>query len=239
MPNKTTAQRALIVAAIATLVLMSFGPFRPLLIPLLYLNTHIHELAHAFAALGTGGVPEMIQVFPDGSGTTPVRGGNILVIGSAGYVGASIFGAGLILYSTTVQRAQHALLGTSFLLVISLLALVRGNPVGMVSGVIIAILFAILGNTKNDLPIYAAQFIGVQQCLNSVTSVLTVFKMSGWTGGTSDATILQEVTGLPAALWAFSWVAISLGLIGWSLHQSFGAAKGKSSSAKKIPKASR
>ena len=43
-----------------------------LMLPIEYLNTHIHELFHAIAAVGTGGRADKILVFPDASGVTPV-----------------------------------------------------------------------------------------------------------------------------------------------------------------------
>jgi hypothetical protein len=67
----------------------------------------------------------------------------------------------------------------------------------------------VLGNTKGKAPVFAAQFVGLQQCLYSLTSLLQVWQISGFTYGHSDAKILQQATGVPAIAWASLWLVAS------------------------------
>jgi len=227
-------KRTWLITAFLTMVLMISAPLRPVLIPLIFLNTHIHELAHAIGALITGGVPARIEIFPDGSGTTPVYGGIAIVVGSAGYLGASVYGALMVMLATDEQRSQRMLLLTAFLLVVSLLALVRGPAIGTITGFVLAVVFTLLGNAKGNLPIVAAQFVGLQQCLNSLNALLTVMQISGLSGAHSDARILQSVTGVPALAWAVLWTLASVALMVAAFRRTF--SEGSRSSGKRKAK---
>jgi hypothetical protein len=107
---------------------------QPLLIPLIYLNTHIHEFCHAIIALGTGGSVQYIKVFTNGSGVTPVSGGNLLLIASAGYVGSAISGGWLVACCRSEKNAKNALIGLGGMMVLSMIVFVRGDLVGLLSG---------------------------------------------------------------------------------------------------------
>lgn len=227
------AQRMLVIASIVTVVMMASDLLRPFLLPVMFLNTHIHELAHAIAALLTGGLPERIEIYANGSGVTPVSGGNILIVGSAGYLGASLFGAWMIWFARDDQRARWVLNGLAFLLLASLLILVRGNWVGPVTAIFLCATCYFLARTNAPYPIFFAQLIGVQQCLNSLQSVWTVFKISRYPIAASDARILEQVTGIPATGWAALWVILSLVFVAISLRRV--ATEGP----KRPPKASR
>src|SRR5690348_9171182 len=97
-------QNTLVIAAVVSLLLWIMPVFGYILLPLQYLNTHLHEFSHALVAIATGGSVDTIKVFSDGSGVTYASGVDILV-NSAGYIGATIIGGLMIVFSRTERGA--------------------------------------------------------------------------------------------------------------------------------------
>ena len=192
------------------------------MLPLIYLNTHVHEFAHALAALASGGSVGSIEVFANGSGVTHVGGGNPLLVGSAGYMGAALLGAAIVYYARNAKNAQNSLRLVAITLAVAMLLFVRGDIVGILTGLFWIGACAIASaKLQGNQAIFAAQFVGVAQCLNSLQSVYTVFKISQSSSTHSDARILEQATLLPAPFWAGAWVLASLGLLGFAMVRSW------------------
>ena len=221
-------QSSLIVATVATVIGFLIPGVQRALLPLQYLNTHLHELSHAMTAILTGAQVERIVVNSNGSGETPVAGGILLLIASAGYVGASMFGAGMIYASRTERGARGMLWALTCLLTFSMIVWVRGDSVGEIAGIGWIVVLAMFATTLKGKPLlFCTQFIGIQQCLNSLTSLLTLVQLSMSTEVHSDATILYDATGIPPVIWALGWSGFSLGLVLWTLRKSWAPAPGR------------
>ncbi|HWA81977.1 MAG TPA: M50 family metallopeptidase [Fimbriimonadaceae bacterium] len=215
-------QSTLILAAVVSIVLWLVPYFGWLLLPLVYLNTHIHEMCHALLAVGTGGQVEYIRVFSSGGGVTPVTGGNLTLISTAGYIGATIIGGLMIWFSRSEKGAATLLRVLAVLLVISLLLWVRGDLVGLLSSVFwIVALLAIPSLVKGSRLVFAAQFLGIQQCVNSIQGLYVLLKISAYGGPDSDATNMANYTGIPALFWALLWGAIGLGVLWVTLRSAW------------------
>ncbi|HVT13802.1 MAG TPA: M50 family metallopeptidase [Fimbriimonadaceae bacterium] len=224
-PNGETLrphQSTLVLAAVVSVVLWLVPYCGWLLLPLVYLNTHIHEMCHALIAVGTGGQVEFIRVFANGGGVTPVMGGNLTLISTAGYIGATIIGGLMIWFSRSEKGSATMLRILAVLLLISLLMWVRGDWVGLLSSVFwIAALFAIPSLLKRNQLVFAAQFLGLQQCLNSIQGLYVLLKISAYGGPDSDATNMARYTGIPAMFWALLWGAIGLGMLWVTLRSAW------------------
>lgn len=191
-------------------------------LPLIYLNTHFHELAHALAALATGGTPSHILVFANGGGETPVAGGNIILTASAGYPGTAILGALLILAGRTPEKSKTALKILAVSLALSTLLFVRGDLIGVASAIFwVPTLWLLAAKLKGDNLQFATQFIGVQMSLTAFQAVMTVFRVAAESNQHSDAFILQQQTLIPDVIWAFGWVVLSLVLMVTALRVSW------------------
>lgn len=191
-------------------------------LPLVYLNTHVHELCHALAAVFSGGTAQKIVVLGSGSGYTPVAGGSLLLVGSAGYVGASLIGAGLILFGTTPRGASNGLLGLALMLGLSMLLWVRGDAIGLASGVGWIVLLVLLSaKLQGAQAVFAAQFLGMQQCLMSVQALLVLLRINAIPGVQNDAKLLADHTPLPAMFWAICWFGVSLLAMGAALRSAW------------------
>jgi hypothetical protein len=203
---------------LATLALWFVPILNLVSLPLEYLNAHTHEMCHAITAIVTGGKVEQINVFANGSGVTPVIGGYMPMVGSAGYVGASLIGVLIILFSNNPEGARLSLRLLASALAASMLLWVRGDAVGVVSGIAwVALLFLLAAKLPAKGALFAANFVGIQQCLHSVMALLTLMDISFFTEQHSDAKLMHESTGLPASFWAVGWMVFSLALMGITL----------------------
>lgn len=215
-------QAAFTIACFVSVALW-FLPFvRWITVPLQYLNTHIHEAWHALSAMSTGGIVSHIEVHANGNGETYTSGGNALLISTMGYVGATLVGAGMIAFAHTPKAARSALLALAAALGVVLILWVRGDVFGMASGLVwIGILWLIANYLDDEKRLFAAQFLGVQQCLNSVQSLFFLVQISGFGVEQSDAGNMQRFTGIPAIVWAILWCAVSFVAMYYALRFSW------------------
>lgn len=215
-------QTAILWASLATVIVWFVPILQFISLPLEYLNAHTHEMCHAITAVITGGHVDHIVVRADGSGVTPLWGGNILLIGSAGYVGASIIGVLILICSRTADGARLALRLLAAALAGSMILWVRGDTVGIVSGIAwVSALFALASFLPPKGALFAATFVGIQQCLHSILALVTVMDLSFFTKEQDDAMILQGATHVPAAFWATAWMGFSLLLMAVALRSSW------------------
>ena len=205
-----------------SLLLWSIPLLRPIALPLIYLNTHIHELCHALVAIGTSGHVEHILVFGNGSGVTPVVGGSLILTASAGYVGSSLVGGALIVSSRKAKNARIALWVLFVSMALSMLLFVRGDLIGWISGLLWAGTLAVLAKTlKEKQIVFAGQFLGLQLVLTCFQAFLVLMQISVISERQSDAMILAQLTGLPAILWASIWLILGILVVWGSLFRAW------------------
>lgn len=225
MPEQTALrphQKTLVIACLLTIAGFMVPFLREVLLPVMYLNTHLHELSHALMTKLTGGEVTKIIVNADGSGETPVLGGQIFLIASAGYVGSSIFGAVMIALGNLEKSAKHALSALAILLALSMVVWVRGDSTGIIAGLAwIVILAGIVSFVKGRPLMFVCQFLGLQMCLNSLMSVFALVQLTVATEVHSDASILENLTGIPSIFWALIWSMMSVALVVWTLKKSW------------------
>ncbi len=212
----------LLLASGATLALW-FVPYAEVIVyPLRLFVTIVHETAHALAALLTGGSVAYIQVRPDGSGLTATRGGLAPIISSAGYVGTVLYGGALLSWCREPRRAKAALGVTALLIAGMTLAFLRpiigfGSLVGMAWSALLSIAF---GVASARIAQFLVGFLAVQSCLNAFFDLKTLFALSAAGGVPTDALAMQELTRIPALVWASLWSGISIGVIIFALRRS-------------------
>ena len=104
--------------ASALAIALIFVPFASIVTyPCNLFVTLVHESSHALAALATGGSVESITVSPDTSGLTMTRGGSRLITLCAGYTGATLFGAVILVLLRMERMRAAAAFGTTFLFI--------------------------------------------------------------------------------------------------------------------------
>ena len=215
-------QKTLLIAGLLTLAGFLVPLVREVLLPVMYLNTHIHELSHAIMAKITGGEVLKIVVNADGSGETPVMGGSLLLIACAGYLGASIVGAAMIALGSSEKNAKRTLSTLAGFLGLSMLVWVRGDTVGVIAGFAwVLILGGMAIFLSGKMLVFCCQFLGLQQCLNSLMSLFALLRLTASTEAHSDASILQSLTGFPSFFFALCWSLFSIILIGFMIKNTW------------------
>ena len=194
----------------------------PVVYPVKIFVVGLHELAHALAALLTGGQVLSIQIFPDEGGLTTTRGGWPFVITSAGYVGSLLLG-GLLLYLSS-RRAWSRQLSVALAVLISLCTLIFfRNFFAIAYGLLAAVaLFFCAYRLPVAVNFYLIRFVAVASCLYAVLDIRSDLFNAAPIGQPSinDAAALSQLTGIPAIVWAVLWLAISLSLLVFFLKSS-------------------
>jgi hypothetical protein len=197
----------LICAALAMLLWTT-----PLLLPFRLFVTMVHEVSHALVGVATGGQVLGISISLDGSGVTFVRGGNQFLTASAGYVGSSLFGAGLLLLARERRWRRPLLQALAVGLVIATVVFFR-EPTGIVAALLLAGMFWLFAVRGPDwLVALLVYLLAVLNGLYAVIDLLTLLQLSGpAAAAASDAATLRRITGIPALFWALLWTAIAVG----------------------------
>jgi hypothetical protein len=198
-----------------TAVALAWFWHSPLLYPLRILVVLFHELGHAVTALATGGEVLEIGLGSNEGGHCVTRGGWRFLILNGGYLGSLV--AGLILLALSrARRASRGLVVTLGVLVLGVtLALVR--PVlgfGFGYGLLTGLALTALG-TKAPAAVnwWFLRLVGVFSVLYALLDVRDdVFRNAEYVGA-SDATMLAELTHIPAFVWGGGWILVGLGLL--------------------------
>lgn len=226
-------QKTLLWAVGASVATWVWEPLRWALLPLVYFNTHVHEFGHALAAVLTGGSVSHILVFADGSGVAHIGGGFGLAVASAGYVGSTLAGCAMVVAARDPARAGRALMVAFGLLLASMVLFVRGDGVGLASGVLwLAALWLGARGLKGERAQFAAQFLGVQLAFTSFQSFAALFYVAARLDGHSDAKIAEQMTGIPDVFWAGLWALVALGLVGASMRRAWAGSHPSGGSAR-------
>lgn len=230
----------LIIATIITIALW-FIPYADYLVyPIRLFVTFIHEASHALVALLTGGSVQSLTVSSDGSGevySAPSGWLGLILTSSAGYLGATAFGVLLLFLMRRVVCARKILLAcaafvglmTIFFGVLSPIFNILSLQVGfssllftIISGGALALgLFALAIYGGARTANFAVAFLAVQFLLNSLSDLKTLFFINAPLVGSdlqTDATNMENATGLPGIVWVFIWIGLSVLMISVGLR---------------------
>lgn len=182
--------------------------------PLRLLNTHFHEMCHALATLVTGGRPNQIIIYSDGSGLTESYGGWHFLILQAGYLGSTVVGAIMMLAARHVTSSRRALAVLGVLLGVGMLLWVRGQAAGIATGVLFVAALVAASRIKSPAAArWICACVGLLQVLSSLRAVADLIYVTKERAGESDATLLATMTHIPAMVWCFVWAGASVGVV--------------------------
>ena len=224
--------RSLLIAALLTIALW-FIPYAGVVTyPFRLFVTFIHEGGHALAALLTGNAVRSLTVAPNASGLTETYMTNAgltvqAIISSAGYVGAMLFGALLLVLVRRTVAARLVLAGTA--LFIGLLTLVFGfivplthfaiSPFTIVAGTLLTA--GLLVGARYLSPKAAnflVGFLAVQCVLNALFDLKDVLFLSVASDAQTDALNMARATGVPAFLWSLIWIGLAFIILSAALR---------------------
>ncbi len=193
------------------------------------LITIVHELSHGLAAILTGGDFIRFVVFADGSGLAYTSGGWRFIIIPAGYLGAAIFGTGLIMLGRSHRwsRVVMGLIGGAMILFSLLYGLpsiftsqIIGGLLTTFSSLIFGTLFLVVAiKATASWIIFLLHVVAIQAGLTAFSDIFTVIGMSTnlFGGPSTDAQSMAALTGIPAIFWAVLWVILAIVIIGGAI----------------------
>jgi hypothetical protein len=177
-----------------------------------------------------------LSVSPDGSGevySMPTGLFSGLLISSAGYLGTTAFGVGLLAWMRYGRSSRIALLVSAgfvavmtivFGLIAPFFNLFTTSTVGgffftIFSGTALAIgLTAIAKFASAKWANFAVAFLAVQCLLSAVVDLINVFFISSMTTMHSDAANMAAATGIPGIVWVLVWMVVSIVMISIGLR---------------------
>jgi hypothetical protein len=216
----TLRSNGLIIVLVFVSMFLGMLPIvRYVLLPFEFFTTFIHEGSHAIASLLMGESVNRIVINPDTSGYMQhtASGGALAqgFISSAGYVGAALFGGGLIVVSAYKKMSKILLFSLGIVFLLAIVLYVRDFFSLGVCGLLAASLLLIAVKGGPYLNFFALNFLAVQCALNSFGDVMTLVKISlgapksAYSLGHSDADAVAQAFFLPAIVWSILWMAIS------------------------------
>lgn len=235
-------QVATLLWATALTVALWFIPFAEVLTyPFRIFVTFIHEGGHALAALLTGNSVRSLTVSMDGSGEVYSTTGGLLsqlFVSSAGYLGAMLFGALLLLLIRRTVAAR-LVLAASAALILGLTIffgfvapLWNFTPPGLftlVAGVALPLgLFAVASKASPKVATFLVSFLAVQCVLNALFDLKAVLLLSTFTNAQTDAANMARATGIPQIFWAAFWIGVAFLILSLALR-AYSVSRGKPS----------
>ncbi len=208
-----------------------------LLSPISTFATMVHEMSHAIVCLLTGGHVSGMTIVSDGSGhggLTFCKGGWPFFYTQAGYLGAAVFGCLLIFLGQFQKISKGILMSIGGIIGLASIFLVGFNLLNtgwqgffsMLAGLAMSGFLIWAGmKWRAHYANLLLLFLAVQTALNSVTSIIFLAQVSlGMTpfDSFSDASSMEQMTGLPAGFWSVMWVLASVLMLGATLYFTYG-----------------
>lgn len=237
--NDARPQLKLLLIATILSVVLWFIPYTDYLVyPIRLFVTFIHEGGHALMSILTGGSVQSLTVSPDASGLVKSLTGSswaVLLFSSAGYLGATAFGAlllGLIRFRVspkiilTGSAIWIAILTVFFGFIAPIINIFSADvSIGsvaftVISGAIIAAgLFAVSRYSNPQFANFFVGFLAIQCLLNAFFDLKTVFLISTSSANIhNDAANMASVTGIPQPIWVLMWIGISIIVVSIALR---------------------
>ncbi|MDB5056779.1 MAG: hypothetical protein JWO59_251 [Chloroflexi bacterium] len=224
-PRRGGADLYYIVAAAVLAVVLSHLPLINIVIyPFTLFGTFVHEWCHALVAIATGGQVQLLQINSDFSGETITAGGWTLLIFSAGYVGAAIAGALLLLIPT--RFAKRTLVGIG--IASMLMPLIGGLSFGtsftaqtwLWTVVFGGVTLFVGARAPQRIAGIFQQFVAIELCFTAIDSLRTLAWLSMNSSSTqTDATNAAKFIGMPALAWTIIWGVIAIAAIAFSVRR--------------------
>jgi hypothetical protein len=222
----------LLFAALLTIALW-FIPYAGVITyPFRLFVTFIHEGGHAVASLLTGNAVRSLTVAPNASGLTETYMTNAglfaqTIISSAGYVGAMLFGALLLVLVRRTVAARLVLVGSAAF--IGLLTLVfgliiplthfSGSPFTVITGTLLVLgLLAAARYLSPKAANFLVGFLAVQCVLNAFFDLKDLLFLSVASDAQTDALNMARATGVPALFWSLIWMGLAFIIVSAALR---------------------
>lgn len=221
-----------------SLVALNIPELAFLLTPVNQFVVMVHEMGHAIASLLTGGHVDWMTFVSDGAGHGGLTkaGGFTFITAQAGYLGTTFFGCFLIYLSQYPKLSKYVIYFMGIAIILASIFFVAPGLLApgmfmqalgsLLWSVLLGAGFIYLGNKLR--PVYAnllLLFLAIQTTLNSFSLAWILIPHAlGLSGhGTTDATTMQQITFIPAIIWASFWMTISIFALYFTLKATYGS----------------
>ncbi len=198
---------------------------RVLVYPFRLFVTLVHEMGHGAAAALTGGSFQSLDVMWTGAGLAWTAGGMRFVIIQAGYLGAALFGAVLLMLANRLKdpRALTALLGVLCGGTPLLLARPGGWTTRLIGAAVLCVFLLLAAKGSKWLNAFVLNLLAMMVASNAVMDIWWLLGSLDATldGIPNDARAMANLTHLPAQFWAIFWVLISIAAVASSVYWTF------------------
>ncbi len=208
-------------------VLWNVSFLGPLLFPLRMLVTFAHEAGHGLAAILTGGDFVRFEIYANGSGVAWTAGGWRWVVLPAGYVGAALSAAVLLVGAHRANRPRRV--AGALAVVIGVIGLFFGwsSLLALVSGLLAAAGFGVLAwKGTTALTVLVMDVVAFLMGWSAVLDLMAVIRTPT---GTASGGILNDAAAfgdhvniLGGRFWGAVWLLIVLLVLGWAVRSAFG-----------------
>jgi len=209
-PSAASDWRATVGLLLLAVVLAAFW-HSLLLFPLRILVVLFHELGHACVALITGGEVLEIGLSANEGGYCITRGGSRFLVLNGGYLGSLAAGVAILALSRARRASRGLVFSLGVLVLLATLFFLRPLvSFGFLYGALAGAGLLVLGlKAPAGVNWGLLRLVGLFSVLYALLDVRDdVFR--GGEGVVSDATMLAELTHLPAAFWGIAWVLAGL-----------------------------
>jgi Peptidase M50B-like len=209
------------IAAVLAVLLSHLPLIDTVIYPFKLFGTFVHEWCHAIVAIATGGQVRELQINSDLSGETVTAGGWLLPIFSAGYTGAAIVGALLLLIPTRFANRVLMGIGVASILMPLLGGVLADTTFPASTWLWTAIFGAVTLLVGARAPARIAgifqQFVAIELCFTALDSLrqLAVISIDGPSQPT-DAWNAQHYFVLPELAWTALWAIIAVAAIAFA-----------------------
>jgi hypothetical protein len=197
-------------------------PFVGLIVyPFALFYVFVHELAHGFAAVSTGRRFDRFVVRRNLTGTAYVWSstGDSMMITSAGYLGAALFGALLIILAEGTFPARVTLFVVGLVLALLCFGYVR-NAFGFLTGLALAGGLMYVATTLGEGA--ARVVLWLLAVTIFIETFATLLGIGHIGGDPDDAAKVARMTGLPHRVWQLIWMALAALFLLYALNIGYG-----------------
>ena len=207
----------LLIVFILSLLLWNIPFAWIILYPFKLFATFIHEFGHAIMAVLTGGKVTNLKIFLDGSGLTYYCGGIHLLITPSGYLLSTIIGALLLIIASedNIKVPKYTLIIINFIMILSIIFFIRDLLTIIIMILFICAVGYIIATASSRFCSYLLGFLAIQCCFYSLYNINIVFNLSWNPLAFNDAKTMQDLTFIPAPIWAIIWALLSFIVFGF------------------------
>ncbi len=179
----------------------------------------MHEISHALVALLTGGHVEYIIINSYLGGTTLTSEGVSILVASAGYLGSLLFGIAIFISAYNQKLSLWICTSISILLILFAANFMKGY-ITIFSALFFAVLFFVSPRYLNKMVhSYLMKILGLISSLYVVVDIKD--DLITLSDRLTDAKILESITNIPAIVWGFSWLLVSLVSVYFIIKESY------------------